>query len=155
MGLDMYLYKTKRVKDYTAEDYSDVEDAVSEFSSVEDLKEKVSSIGLKKVGYWRKANQIHSWFVENCQSGIDECQMEEVTKQNIEELLIICLDIIKNKDDEELAKSELPTQNGFFFGSTEYDSDYYEDIKDTIKIIQNVLNTTDFEKEVVLYRSSW
>ena len=26
------------------------------------------------VAYWRKANAIHSWFVENCQDGVDECQ---------------------------------------------------------------------------------
>ena len=26
------------------------------------------------VGYWRKANAIHNWFVQNVQDGRDECQ---------------------------------------------------------------------------------
>jgi hypothetical protein len=184
MGLDMYLYKTKRVNGYTGEDYEEVDSVVSEFSSVEELREKASSLTeiiterkdtvgaldealnnqgehfrwasiLERVGYWRKANQIHNWFVENCQGGVDECQMEEVPKQKIEELLVICLDIIKNKDNEELAKSELPTQSGFFFGPTEYDEYYYQDIEDTIDILERVLEKTDFDKEIVLYRSSW
>ena len=40
---------------------------------------------------WRKANQIHNWFVENVQDGIDDCSYHnEVTKEILEELLDIC-----------------------------------------------------------------
>ena len=37
----------------------------------------------------------------------------------------------------------------------EYDEYYVNDIVDTIKIIENVLTTTDFETQVVFYVSSW
>jgi hypothetical protein len=109
----------------------------------------------EEVGYWRKANQIHSWFVHNCQGGVDECQMTLVTKEKLEELLVICLDISKNKDNVSLAKKELPTQLGFFFGGTEYDEYYYHEINETIDILKKVLAETDFEKQTITYQSSW
>ena len=28
---------------------------------------------MEMVGYWRKQNAIHNWFVENVQDGIDDC----------------------------------------------------------------------------------
>jgi hypothetical protein len=38
-----------------------------------------------EVGYWRKANQIHRWLVENAQHGIDECQSVDVGRAQLEE----------------------------------------------------------------------
>lgn len=49
----------------------------------------------------------------------------------------------------------LPTASGFFFGGTDYDEWYFKDVEDTIKIINDVLDTTDFEKQIIFYRSSW
>ena len=179
MGLDMYLFKSKRVSGLKAADYEKISGAVGEFKSLESFHKEFVSLrealpdfeGIEEldetldehgqyfrwvdiktqVGYWRKANQIHNWFVENCQGGIDECQLSEVPKDKIEELLVICLDIQKNK---RIAKSELPTSSGFFFGSTDYDDYYFEDIADTINILKRVLEETDFEKEIIFYRSS-
>jgi len=135
------------------------------------------------VADWRKANHIHNWFVENVQEGVDDCGTYEVTKEQLEELLDICKRVlaasklIKGKikngqtlkdgewqdvyedgeyiEDNTVAQELLPTASGFFFGSTEYDQWYYSDIKDTIEIIENVLATTDFEREIVMYGSSW
>ena len=40
---------------------------------------------IEQVGYWRKANQIHNWFVENVQDGEDDCcYHNEVTKEYLE-----------------------------------------------------------------------
>lgn len=128
MGLDMYLVRTKKVA--TANEP-------------------------EEVGYWRKSNHIHKWFVDKCQDGVDECQETEVSKEKLEELLVTCIDVLKNKDNIHLAKTELPTQNGFFFGGTEYDEGYYFDIEDTIKILENVIEKTDFETEIIIYQSSW
>ena len=132
---------------------------------------------------WRKANHIHKWFVENVQDGVDNCGTYEVTKEQFEELLTICKAVldasklvsgkIKNgyryengkevpiyEDGEYIenptvARRLLPTQDGFFFGGTEYDQWYYEDVKQTVEIIEKVLATTDFEHEIVMYSSSW
>ena len=43
---------------------------------------------IERVGYWRKANQIHNWFVNRVQDGIDDCEYHhECTKEILEELL--------------------------------------------------------------------
>lgn len=55
----------------------------------------------------------------------------------------------------EIAEELLPTQNGFSFGSTKYDERYLEDLENTIKIIDNVLETTDFDHESIVYYAWW
>jgi len=113
-------------------------------------------------GYWRKANHIHNWFVVNCQDGIDECQEAEVTKDKIEELHRVCTEIMNTHkkllpDVIKLTLYEdvLPTVEGFFFGGTDYDEDYIQDVEDTLNILNNVLEGTNFETDKIIYLSSW
>lgn len=137
-----------------------------------------------EVGYWRKANQIHNWFVEHVQDGIDDCcYHNEVTKEVLEELLDTCTKVyesctmilgpvkngamFKNGEwidciepgkvviDPTLAKELLPTTSGFFFGGTDYDEYYVDQIENTIRIINDVLKGTDFDTEAIYYFSSW
>ncbi len=103
-----------------------------------------------EVGYWRKVNHIHRWFVENCQDGRDECQNSYVSRDKLKELLVLCEEILK---DKETAKDKLPSQEGFFFGGTDYDEWYFKDLKNTIKIIKRCLKLSD--KWEFIYRSSW
>lgn len=57
---------------------------------------------IQNVGYWRKANQIHRWFVDNVQDGDDDCDYhEECTKGIIEELLNTCKRVIDEWFKEE------------------------------------------------------
>lgn len=104
-----------------------------------------------EVGYWRKSNHIHKWFVDNCQDGTDECQYSFVAREQLKELLELCEKVSKNK---KLAHKLLPTEEGFFFGGKDYDEWYFDDIEDTIKqlkaILKNVPESWDFE-----YHSSW
>ena len=138
---------------------------------------------IQQVGYWRKANQIHNWFVENVQNGVDDCGAYEVNEYQLQELLDLCEEVqdkavlvhgqIKNgerlvnekgepiyeegdyiENSEEIAEL-LPSCDGFFFGGTAYDEYYLNNIKDTIEILEKVLRETDFEKEVVFYHASW
>lgn len=138
----------------------------------------------EQVGYWRKANHIHDWFVNNIQDGEDDCDYHrEVTKADLEELLDICETVLKSCElvegkinngyhsengrmvptivngkyvkDPSVAEELLPTTEGFFFGGTDYDEYYVDSIENTIDIITKVLETTDFEKEMVYYISSW
>ena len=108
---------------------------------------------IEEVGYWRKANAIHDWFVKNIQDGIDDCRYHrEVTKKDLKKLMDLCHEVLCNPD---VAEDRLPTRSGFFFGSTAYGEYYMEDIKNTIDIITQILETTDFEKEMIYYVSSW
>ena len=190
MGLDMYLYRAKRVKDVTPRqlvcvneyfvylerpdkykdstmkqwcgiDVSEVDmslvenyrsEYVQRFYSWDTEKEYVHNSIIEMIADWRKANHIHKWFVDNVQNGKDDCGYYEVTKEQLEELLEVCKTVT---DDLIMAKKLLPTTSGFFFGSTDYDEWYFDDVKYTLETIENVLNTTDFENEMIMYCSSW
>jgi hypothetical protein len=104
---------------------------------------------IEEIGYWRKANQIHSWFVENVQNGVDNCGEYCVSKGQLEDLLEICKKI---QSDNSLAEELLPTANGFFFGGTDYDEWYYKDIENTIEILEEALSDTTAD---YYYSSSW
>ena len=121
---------------------------------------------MKQVGYWRKANEIHNWFVENVQDGDDDCDYHnECTRGILEDLLNTCKTVLDSCDttyrdgqvviDSSVAEELLPRCRGFFFGGDGYDEYYVSDIVDTIKILEDVLATTDFETQMVFYISSW
>jgi hypothetical protein len=116
---------------------------------------KISSIS-ERAGYWRKANQIHNWFVTNCQDGIDDCREATVEISQMKELLKLCQEVMEKKDDK-FSEENLPTVPGFFFGDTSYDEYYYKDIEDTIQILTEALeNVTEDNYDVeFVYHSSW
>lgn len=185
MGLDMYL-KRKR---YIGAQYEH-----RNINGKIEIKkgDKVIPIQLNKisyieedVGYWRKANAIHKWFVDNCQEGVDDCKEYWVSREKLEELLNICkqvVDIAKLKDGKitngytikegewqpiledgkyitnaEEIEELLPTEDGCFFGSTDYDEYYLQDIKNTIDIIEAIFKEDDKDDYEIdyYYQSSW
>ena len=117
-----------------------------------------------EVGYWRKANHIHNWFMQNCaerdeyDNPIDDCSPIEITVDKLEELLETCKRVLA---DHSLAESLLPTADGFFFGSTEYSEYYFGEIERTIEIIEPVLKFAKHKLEIedyvweVYYQASW
>lgn len=58
-------------------------------------------------------------------------------------------------DDPTVAMKLLPTQSGFFFGDTLYDDHYLEIIKSTIRQIDEILDTLNFDKCVLEYKAWW
>jgi hypothetical protein len=138
----------------------------------------------EEVGYWRKANAIHNWFVENVQDGEDDCDYHrEVTADDLQELITVCTKVLtyaklvpgrirtgirfSNGKAEEMYENGLvvsnpgiceellPTSDGFFFGSQEYNEYYLADLQETIKICTEALSTTDFGTQMLYYCSSW
>ena len=97
--------------------------------------------------YWRKANQIREWFVNNLENFQDEGETE-VTEQNIRDLLEVCKEVQANHDK---ASELLPVSEGFFFGSDEYDEWYFEQINETIEELEQVLENTDWDNEEIFY----
>jgi hypothetical protein len=104
----------------------------------------------KELAYWRKANHIHAWFVR-LGGGVDDCSSIKLTKDNIKELIAICK---KVQRDPSLGPSLLPTQPGFFFGSTDYDKYYMETLEETINQLNIILATHNFE-DAIFYCASW
>lgn len=102
--------------------------------------ERVSEI-VEDIAYWRKANAIHKWFVDNIQNGEDDCKPYEFEIEKLEELKATIERIFAGENAEareRLANELLPTCEGFFFGSTKIDKDYWEDLKNTLKIIEEI-----------------
>ena len=87
-------------------------------------------------GYWRKANAIHNWFVENIQDGNDDQRDYRVTIEELKELLDLVNEVLA---DHSKAEELLPTRSGFFFGGTEYDEYYFADLKDTKEILEKAI----------------
>ena len=104
--------------------------------------------GEQEVAYWRKANQIHAWFVDNVQGGVDECEQFPVTRPQLETLRQLCMEALDTKNPKLLAPKE-----GFFFGSTEIDDWYWDDLRGTIDQLDKVLEMpANLE---FFYQSSW
>tara|TARA_R100000700_G_scaffold33573_1_gene41340 strand:- start:459 stop:929 length:471 start_codon:yes stop_codon:yes gene_type:complete len=156
MGLDMYLTKKVYVKNW--------EHTPKENKSKISLKRGGKTIDTKntiyieqEVAYWRKANMIHNWFVENVQDGVDNCAQYYVDYNQLKELLYICAglqEVYKEYKDKEkfkeVAEKLLPTTEGFFFGNYEYAEEYMTDIESTIEQLKDISKDEEY-----YYHSSW
>lgn len=182
MGLDMYLSKRTYVKNWNHTPAADRHKVVvtrgGKASSIR--PERVSNI-IEDVAYWRKANAIHNWFVQNVQDGNDECQESHVSREQLKKLVELCERALAIPTKEgkarrgrsfypnghvithyetaqvvaepETAAEILPTASGFFFGSTDYDDSYRQDLEDTVRQLKPLLDEPsegDF-----YYRASW
>lgn len=155
MGLDMYLTATRYVSKYFVNTDEETSKTIgSLFPELANFVEEDGSFPIKGVrieaGYWRKANSIHGWFVQNVQDGDDDCGIYPVGRDQLIQLRDHCQQVL---DNPELADDLLPTRAGFFFGDTSYDEYYFSDLKDTIDIINKCLTLPelwDFE-----YHASW
>jgi len=181
MGLDMYL--TKRVYVGAEWEHRNVTGTIDIRQNGEPIKvnfNKVSTIE-EKVATWRKANAIHKWFVDNVQDGVDDCHEYWVSREQLKELLDIVKKVLESSkivkgvvvngqtvvdgkcknnyesgetiENPEVAEELLPTADGFFFGGTDYDQWYIDDLKYTKKVLEEVLaedNSSDY-----YYQSSW
>jgi len=129
MGLDMYLERRHYVKqwDHIAVDKQfavTVTRGGKPYTAID--PRRVSDV-VEQVAYWRKANAIHRWFVENVQKGQDDCGYYLVSTEQLTELLTEVNAVLGGANPAEV----LPTQRGFFFGSLDYDEDYRCDLEDT------------------------
>jgi hypothetical protein len=104
-----------------------------------------------EVAYWRKANAIHNWFVDAVQGGKDDCDRYPVTRDQLKALIRDCRSVL---DDPANARLVLPTVSGFFFGSTDYDSRYFENLRDTVSMLEKALADANHGTQF-FYHSSW
>lgn len=145
MGLDMYLIGKKYVSQYSDEVFHTKLNALAKEMGIDYPINEIQF----ELGYWRKCNQIHNWFVENVQDGTDDCGTYYVQQENLIALYNVCKEVL---EDHSKAEELLPTQSGFFFGGTEYDEYYFQDLERTIKILEPLLKEQDFP---IYYNSSW
>ena len=174
MGLDMSLTKKTYVKNW---DHMGPEERHQ--VTVTKNGKPVKHIRPERVMYieeeivcWRKANQIHAWFVEHVQDGNDNCGEHWCSIEKLRLLLDICekvlaecelapgmvqngakmndagewepiIELGKKVKDPAVAEALLPSQGGFFFGSTDYDHWYIQDIEHTAEELRKVIADHD------------
>jgi hypothetical protein len=174
MGLDMYLSR----KVYVWGDHRKSLKITGLKSKIR--PEKVNYI-IERAGYWCKANAIHNWFVENVQGGNDDCKPYYVSKEDIQKLLNTVNEVLRASElvdgeinngytfndkgekvffkekgkvikDPSVAEALLPTIEGFFFGDTDYDQYYYDELVSTKKVLEEALT---FDEDDFEYQASW
>lgn len=125
----------------------------------------------ERLGRFVKANQIFNWFIKNVMNGEVNQEYYTITKEQLENLLCVCRKVRSgftflkknkyNEDeyvvDESVAKDLLPLmeKKGHFFGTNEYNNLYASQVIDVINILDNILKTTNFDKETVYFNAIW
>lgn len=160
MGLDMYAHRRVYVKQWEHQKPEErftvrIERGGKPVAGIQ--SDRILAVE-EDVMYWRKANHIHAWFVENVQSGNDDQRKYLVDWDVLRNLLMLCEKVIEASrlgdgmvyagtewsrenpvpterrelgrviEDPTVAMELLPTRSGFFFGSTEYDEGYLNDV---------------------------
>jgi hypothetical protein len=116
------------------------------------------------VAYWRKANQIHKYLTTN--NGVDIICDDDIRSEVKGAALIRLVEICKklkkhleetgkdkngNYKDTSLCEELLPTQDGFFFGSTQYNDDYVYDLEMTIEQLDGKIKADEWYKYLASY----
>lgn len=160
MGLDMYLRAEKYVSAYG---FEKDEDEKKQFRAIMDalcVSKECQDPGTPSltvaftIAYWRKANAIHKWFIDKCGGGEDDCRRMYVGRESLQELLELCENVLAKKE-EEFSQENLPTQEGFFFGETEYGEYYYEYLEYTIERLRIIINDKTLTQCDFFYEASW
>jgi len=90
--------------------------------------------------------------------GVDNCGEYEIEYEHLTRLLNDCETVLK---DPEKASKKIPTRSGCFFGNTEYNEWYLDQLKATVDIITPLLkeakdyNGKKYLPETIIYQSSW
>ncbi len=170
MGLDQYLYEKVYLNHWEYNKDTPEYRKAGQVLQIAGLTTTPESGGVSvqaTVLYWRKANQIHQWFVDHCQDGKDDGQSYYVDSEQLIELRDTCQKVIdaselvpgkvsvgqtltdgewvdnmedgKTIADPSVAQELLPVQVGFFFGNYEYGEWYLADLTHTVEGIDRVL----------------
>ena len=150
MGLDMYLYAEKFVSNAEYRKEQDKFSAIIKALDADTFAKDHAIVELE-VAYWRKANAIHGWFTQYAEE--DNCNPIYFTREQIADLLGTCKQVLE-ANSKDVAKELLPPTAGFFFGSQEIDDWYWKDVKETAKILDEVLTNVP-ENWSFRYQASW
>ena len=165
MGLDMYLHAKKYVEKVNWQALRDNEELsyespevinplwknIVDVADMSDVATDIYGVNVEVTcAYWRKANQIHKWFVDNVQRGVDDCGDYYVSHEKLQALL----DLV-NRALAERNPTLLSPQGGFFFGSTDIDEWYWQDLKNTKAKLERIFALPEMSKLSFYYTSSW
>ena len=120
----------------------------------------------EEVAYFRKVNLLIPFFKygENCSDLI-------ITKDQVEDLIGTCSNVLDHfsnlkqlyKEEDVYTEEEwieycqevLPNQDGFFFGSYEYDEWYLDKVEYVKKLFEEVIENVDWERQDLVMYCWW
>lgn len=183
MGLDMYLEKRTYIKNWSHMKKDQLTKVKITGKKAKGIRPDRISYIIEEMAYWRKANQIHDYFIRECADGDGNKTEMYVSVKQLEGLLERCRKVLKASklvkgkikngssfkngkeepimedgkyiEDPTVAKELLPTTEGFFFGGTDYDEYYLADIKETIKVLKSLLSEEGHLNGEYYYIASW
>ena len=120
----------------------------------------------ERIMYWREANAIHKFIIDNCANGIDDGTPIQITIDVLKNLFARCETILGSSilksyiaDDGSLtdplaASLLLPLDDGFVFAS-DYDKRYVDTLKETVKVLKPIVEHPELYTDPIIYESSW
>jgi hypothetical protein len=151
MGLDMYLTKRTYVQNWDYMKESQKNRVSVKGADEKHIKPERVQYVIEQLCYWRKANHIHKWFVNNVQNGVDDGEEYIVSLPEIKQLMDVCYEVMT---DNSKAQELLPTSDGFFFGNTNYDEFYFTQTLNTYKILKEIVEELE-EYSTPLNNTAW
>lgn len=103
----------------------------------------------EKIGYYRKFNALLNW-VETHVGEVDNCADVPLARNN----LLALLDTLNNLTPDNCSTT-FPTEDGFYFGSQEYNADYWLEVNDLKQFIQTQLASFDFNHHQLCFHAWW
>ena len=116
----------------------------------ERLKKEVEMAYEGYDAYFRKVNFLFAYYQNNGKL-IDECYAF-TDKDDIDDIISRCERVLK---DHKQAEYLLPTQSGFFFGSTDFDKWYFSDVKDCLRQMKKYRKLLEDEETTGYVIFSW
>lgn len=104
---------------------------------------------LSEVGEFRKVNALLQWVNTHVMT-VENCAYIPIPKEDLEKLQCT-LNQLTTDNCQEL----FPTQEGFFYGSTEYDEHYWNDVQEVKAWVDETLANFEFEEEMLLFSAWW
>ena len=93
MGLDMYLHRKENVYGEPAIEIK----KANKLPLRDEEHPQYEWVQLvTECAYWRKANAIHKWFINNCGEGDENRRTMEVSLEDLKELLRVCREVLQS-----------------------------------------------------------
>ena len=150
MGLDMYMSADRF---FSGEEYTDERSQLTyrtiataaglTQNEIDTLRRKSVTVSIG-VGYWRKAHDIHGWFVDNVQDGNDNCAEYYVGRDTLGEL----------RDSIKLVLSDPDEYSKEFTTNNDWDSDVEDVFRETLAWVEEWL-PPKYDKFDFKYQASW
>lgn len=109
----------------------------------------------KEVGYFYQFNALVGWMNRNV-GKVDSFKFLEITKNDLCALKATLIRL-----NESNCEGLLPTQDefeptgGFYFGSMDYDEDYWRDVGELKALVEELINNYDFHNNRLTFCAWW